>query len=48
MTPTVFTWMVWACAAFLSFWPWDVRGRHTGSPIVRLVKRAGIWATRER
>jgi len=48
VTPTLFTWTVWLCAAVSPFWPWDIRGRHTGSPALRLAKRAGSWATRER
>lgn len=48
MTPTLFSWTVWLCAGLSPFWPWTIRGRHTGSPAVRLAKRAGVWATRER
>ena len=48
MTPTLFTWMVWLCAGVLPFWPWTISGRYTGSPVVRLAKRAGVWAIRER
>ena len=48
MTPTLFTWTVWLYVGFLPFWPWTISGRYTGSPAVRLAKRAGTWANRER
>lgn len=48
MTPTLFTWTVWLCAGLLSLWPWTVSGRYTGSPLLRLAKRAGTWAGRHR
>jgi hypothetical protein len=48
VTPTLFTWTVWLCAGLLSLWPWTVSGRYTGSPLLRLAKRAGTWAGRHR
>lgn len=48
MTPTLFTWTVWLCAGLSPLWPWTISGRYTGSPAVRLAKRAGIWVDRER
>jgi hypothetical protein len=48
VTPTLFTWTVWACAGLSPFWPWTVTGRHTGSPAIRVARHVGAWANRER
>jgi hypothetical protein len=48
VTPTLFTWTVWLCIGLSPFWPWTINGRYTGSPAVRLAKRASTWANRER
>jgi hypothetical protein len=46
VTPGLLTWMVWLCAGVSPLWPWTITGRYTGSPAVRLAKRAYAWANR--
>jgi hypothetical protein len=46
MTPEILTWTVWLFVGLVwPFWPWTVTGRHTGSPALKLAKRAYAWAT---
>jgi hypothetical protein len=46
VTPTLFIWSVWLWAGLTPFWPWTIDGRYTGSPAIRLFKRASAWANR--
>jgi hypothetical protein len=47
VSPTLLTWAVWLSVGVVwPLWPWTITGRYTGSPALKLAKRAKAWANR--